>query len=92
MYYIPGNHDAEILFEPEKCPVISRATNVHQRVIQLKPGLLLAGLGGSLPTQFVEEGQTEMVPVYNPYPFVDENAFKEGLEPLKQKLEENRTD
>ena len=54
--YIPGNHDAEILFRPDDAPKIGRSVNVHNKAIEIAPGLMLGGLGGSLPTQFKAEG------------------------------------
>ena len=48
--YILGNHDAEILFKPDEAPKIGKSVNVHTYVVELRPGLMLSGLGGSLPT------------------------------------------
>ena len=31
--YIPGNHDAEILFKPEDAPKIGNSENIHNRTI-----------------------------------------------------------
>ena len=51
LIFLPGNHDAEVLFDP-KCmePINDTSINLHNRVIELIPGLTIAGLGGSLPT------------------------------------------
>ena len=49
--FIPGNHDAEILTQPESMPPINEhSINLHKQVHELVPGLIIAGLGGSLPT------------------------------------------
>ena len=54
--YIPGNHDAEILFKPDEAPKIGESINVHTKVVEVRPGLMLGGLGGSLPTLYKAEG------------------------------------
>ena len=49
--YIPGNHDAEILMNPHlMAPINDHSINLHKNTYQLVPGLIMAGLGGSLPT------------------------------------------
>ena len=50
VFYIPGNHDAEILFRPDDEPKIGTSMNIHTEVTEISPGLMLAGFGGSLPT------------------------------------------
>lgn len=50
----------------------------------LVPGLLIAGLGGSLPTQFRAEGETDFVDVFNPYPYADEAAYTTAVTNLWQ--------
>ena len=54
--YIPGNHDAEILFKPDEAPKIGESINVHTKAVEVRPGLMLGGLGGSLPTLYKAEG------------------------------------
>ena len=56
----------------------------------LVPGLLIAGLGGSLPTLFREEGQTEFFNVFNPYPYADDAAYTSAVTSLWQNRVEPR--
>ena len=50
VFYIPGNHDAEVLFRPDDQPKIGTSMNIHTKVTEISSGLMLAGFGGSLPT------------------------------------------
>ena len=68
--YVPGNHDPPAMFAAED------DANVHGRVLQLAPGLHVAGWGGSV--QAVEAGQV----VWQPYPCPDE-ALPARLEHLQ---------
>ena len=77
--YIPGNHDAEVLFKPEDAPKLGDSENIHNRVIEVVPGLVIGGFGGSLPTLFRAEGATEFVNVFNPYPYENEQIYKAAL-------------
>ena len=77
--YIPGNHDAEVLFRPEEAPKIGDSENIHNLTFELADGLVIAGLGGSLPTLCREEGETEFRPVFNPYPYENEQAMAKAL-------------
>lgn len=80
VYYIPGNHDAAILFDPDNEAKISdRAVNVEKRVIELEPGLMLAGFGGSLPTMCKLPDQDDFMPVFHPYPYADEEAYGKAI-------------
>ena len=45
---------------------------------------MIAGLGGSLPTQFRPEGSTEFEDVFTPYPFSNEALYTEALTTLWQ--------
>ena len=65
--YIPGNHDAEILFKAD-APKIENSENVHNRVVELAPGLLVAGLGGSLPTLYKPGGTHSTSEWQNSFP------------------------
>ena len=57
LIFLPGNHDAEVLMDAEARPPINDTSiNLHNRVLELLPGLTIAGLGGSLSAQFKEEG------------------------------------
>ena len=86
--YIPGNHDAEILFSPDDAPKIGDSVNVHNKAIEVRPGLMLGGLGGSQPTLFRAEGQNDFVNVFNPYPYTTEENFAKALNDLwRDKLE-----
>ena len=62
--------------------------NVHNKVIEVRPGLMLGGLGGSQPTLFRAEGQNDFVNVFNPYPYTTEENFAKALDQLwKSKIE-----
>ena len=83
LIFIPGNHDAEVLMDAEAMPPINDTSiNLHNRVHELIPGLIIAGLGGSLPTQFKEEGSNSYVNVFTPYPFPNEEAYTEAITSL----------
>ena len=56
--------------------------NMHNRVAEIVPGLLLAGLGGSLPTQFRQDGQNDWVSVFNPYPYATEAVYTAAINSL----------
>ena len=80
LIFIPGNHDAEVLMDAETMPPINDTSiNLHKRVHELIPGLIIAGLGGSLPTQFKEEGSNNYIDVFTPYPFPNEQAYSEAM-------------
>ncbi len=69
--YIPGNHDAEILYKAD-APKIGNSENIHNRVHELAPGLLIAGRGGSLPTLVRAGGPystSEWKYIFSVYPF-----------------------
>jgi len=57
---------------------------MHDWATMLVPGLLIAGLGGSLPTLFLEEGATEYVNVFHPYPYLDEAKYTAAITNLWQ--------
>ena len=48
----------------------------------LIPGLLIAGLGGSLPTLFRQEGQNDYINVFDPYPYADEASYTAAVQNL----------
>ena len=74
--YIPGNHDAEILFKPEEqVPINDNCVNLHGKVLEIAPGLVIAGLGGSLPTLFKQDGASDFVECFTPYPFASEAHY-----------------
>jgi Icc-related predicted phosphoesterase len=50
MFYIPGNHDAEELFTSKPKKVGEHATNLHLKFKKILPDLIIAGMGGSMPT------------------------------------------
>jgi hypothetical protein len=54
MFFIPGNHDAESLFDTQSAGVFGKrkTRNVHLKVVKLRPDLYLAGMGGSIPTLY----------------------------------------
>eukprot|EP01012_Entosiphon_sulcatum_P065944 TRINITY_DN94993_c0_g1_i1.p1 TRINITY_DN94993_c0_g1~~TRINITY_DN94993_c0_g1_i1.p1 ORF type:complete len:265 (+),score=38.12 TRINITY_DN94993_c0_g1_i1:28-822(+) len=49
LIFLPGNHDPPQLFTPEYSSPWAGATCLHKRVTELAPGLVIAGLGGSVP-------------------------------------------
>ena len=84
LYYIPGNHDAAVLLDP-KCmaaPINETSVNLHNRVAELVPGLFIAGLGGSLPTKFKKDGETDWVDVFTPYPYQTEADYTAAIRSL----------
>ena len=59
---------------------------MHTKVVQLVPGLILAGLGGSLPTPFKLNGSpddfpypSDWTPVFTPFPYRDEEHYMAAL-------------
>jgi hypothetical protein len=53
MFYIPGNHDPIEMFEADESKRMNVSSadpgrNVHGRTVQLREGLVLLGLGGSV--------------------------------------------
>lgn len=91
LFYIPGNHDAEALFDAESmAPINASSINLHNRVVELVPGLCIAGLGGSLPTKFKADSDNEWVDVFNPYPFLTEAAYTAAVNDLwSQQVEQH---
>ena len=80
LIYIPGNHDAECLMDAATSPTINATSlNLHERAIELVPGLLIAGMGGSMPTLFKADDSTEWISVFNPFPYADEVAYTEAI-------------
>jgi Icc-related predicted phosphoesterase len=82
VYYIPGNHDAEILFRPDdedKSGMSANHFNLHNKSIELRPGLLLACMGGSTLTYFKANGAIEENAVWSPYPFDTEEKYKKAI-------------
>ena len=83
LYYIPGNHDAEVLMDAETMtPISPDSVNLHNRVTEIVPGLLIAGLGGSLPTLFKQDGQNDWVNCFNPYPYLTEADYTAAITSL----------
>ena len=83
MYYIPGNHDAEILFRPDdesREGMQNHHINTHGKVLEIRSGLLLASFGGSTLTFFKENGHVEENECWNPYPWNTEPKYKAVLE------------
>ena len=72
IYFVPGNHDALSLYNHTSS---TTAHNVHNRLVQLAPGLWLTGFGGG-STAF-EAGQ----PVWPGYP-LDEPTIAAGYASL----------
>ena len=50
MFYIPGNHDAEELFASKPKQIGKHAANIHLKFKKIFPDLIIAGMGGSMPT------------------------------------------
>ena len=83
LYYIPGNHDAELLLNPETMtPISDSSVNLHNRATELVPGLIIAGLGGSLPTKFKKDGENDWIDVFNPYPYLTEVDYTAAVKAL----------
>eukprot|EP00767_Chilomastix_cuspidata_P005135 gnl/Chilomastix_cuspidata/5325.p1 GENE.gnl/Chilomastix_cuspidata/5325~~gnl/Chilomastix_cuspidata/5325.p1 ORF type:complete len:551 (-),score=130.81 gnl/Chilomastix_cuspidata/5325:147-1799(-) len=71
VWFVPGNHDPPFLFRDDsevsdlyaKC-----STNVHNRLIRLADGLVLAGLGGSCTTRdFNQSAPYQGWPFHEPW-------------------------
>lgn len=80
MYYIPGNHDAEILFDPKAPKLGNHAINLHLKTERIQEGLLISGMGGSKPTLLQPLGATDWQQIYNPYPWKSDKEYREALE------------
>jgi len=80
MYYLPGNHDAEILFQPDAPKLGSHAINLHLKTAEIEPGLVICGMGGSKHTLLQEKGAKEWKEIYNPYPWKSDKEYKSALE------------
>lgn len=63
-------------------PINEQSINLHNGVCELVPGLAIAGLGGSLPTQFKADGSDTFVNCFNPYPYLTEEAYTEAITSL----------
>ena len=63
-------------------PINENSINLHNRVRELASGLWIAGLGGSLPTQWKEEGTDDFIEVFAPYPYLTEAAYTEDITSL----------
>lgn len=50
MYYLPGNHDAEVSFQPDAPKLGKHAVNLHLKTERIVPGLSICGMGGSKHT------------------------------------------
>jgi Icc-related predicted phosphoesterase len=79
MFYIPGNHDAEVTFQ-EGYKAGKHAINLHLKSAELAPGLVILGMGGSKPTLLQPKGSTEWRMIYNPYPWKSEDHYKQALQ------------
>jgi Icc-related predicted phosphoesterase len=73
VYYIPGNHDPKTMFD-KKPQLTKNSVNMHKNVVQLAPGLLIAGFGGSVPSYYAPELRRE---AWKGYPFTTEEKFEE---------------
>ena len=79
LYYLPGNHDAEITFAPDAPKLGKTAINLHLKSAKIEPGLVIVGMGGSKPTLLRANGSTEWQEIYNPYPWGSEEQYKAAL-------------
>ena len=82
MFWIPGNHDPLSLFgegaeRAQKLP----GANVHGRVVQLRPGLFLAGFGGCVEARRKDNGAV----VWGAYPLT-EKLFKPKLRAFGERM------
>jgi Icc-related predicted phosphoesterase len=77
VYFLPGNHDAPVsLHEPKKRRFGARAVNLHDEAhVALAEGLVLLGLGGSVPAY--SNGYI----VWSGFPFT-EHQFGQRLDAL----------
>ncbi|KAL0491072.1 metallophosphoesterase YsnB [Acrasis kona] len=78
VYYIPGNHDPDSLLENQS-QLTKNSTNVHKKVVELAPDLLLAGFGGSVPSYYAPELRKQ---AWVGYPFKEEEEFKAEWSPF----------
>ena len=80
VYWVPGNHDAEGLFEAGESE-----NNMHGKVLELQQDLLLAAMGGSTQS-FLHDGINKPSKIYHPYPFPTETQYKAFLDSLWTKV------
>ena len=80
MLYIPGNHDPKTLFEENKKALTPTSANIHNAFVQLADGLMLLGLGGSVPAFKKTPDSSEEV--WSPYPWKDGDLYTKTLSNL----------
>jgi len=84
VYWIPGNHDP-LSFFPEsnlENHVDIPGVNVHGRVVELAPQLLLGGFGGC--SEAIEDGKE----VWGAYPYRNKQ-MEDKLKPLEKAIEDS---
>ena len=88
IYYIPGNHDPKSFFLPEgeRPNLTLKSHNIHKGVVELRPNLSVIGLGGSTISHMQKHGETTFNEIYFPYPYKNDDMFKEDFEPLLNKV------
>lgn len=77
-YYIPGNHDRKIDYDPEK------SFSCHKTVVDINERLFLACFGGSVPA-FYNNGNM----AFDGYPYKSDNELSIDLNILRSIVEEN---
>ena len=61
IFYIPGNHDAECLYDVDPPQHGKTAKNIHRQAVEIEEGLILAGMGGSHPMQYKAPGSDDWI-------------------------------
>ena len=58
LIYVPGGSDSVFLYDHDEHDDHKRAVNLHKNTHELAEKLLIAGLGGSVPSYFHNYGET----------------------------------
>lgn len=88
--FVPGNHDPKFLFDTDhhsQQQQISYSTNVHGTTMELAPGLVVVGFGGSVPASRGSEQD-----FWPGYPFHSDGEFSIAIKAadILRRVEEER--
>jgi DNA repair exonuclease SbcCD nuclease subunit len=83
--YVPGNHDPASMFlsaDLGKPKLTDYSTNIHKEFRDIREDLAIMGLGGSVPSYFLDYTTGEKSPIYFPYPYQSEEDVNKDLTSL----------
>mmetsp|Transcript_1721 Transcript_1721/g.2390 ORF Transcript_1721/g.2390 Transcript_1721/m.2390 type:complete len:114 (+) Transcript_1721:212-553(+) len=83
LIYVPGGTDSASLYDHDYKEESKKAINLHKGTYQLAEGLLMAGLGGSVPAVFHSSESSDDAwggEILGSYPYEDDLQMQDDLD------------